>query len=111
MRQAADGSFAAAVDLAEHLVEAGMPFREAHGLVGELVRQAAGSEGGVALEDLVAAHPALGPEAVALLAPGVAVTRRTTAGGAGPHPVAAQLEQYRARLRRDAGAVRAAASP
>ncbi len=59
----------------------------------------------------MASHPALGPDAVALLAPGVAVTRRTTAGGAGPHPVAAQLEQFRARLSRDAEAVRAAASP
>ena len=111
MQQAADGPSAAAVDLAEHLVGGGMPFREAHALVGGLVRQAAAGEGGAALADLVASHPALGPDAVALLAPGVAVTRRTTAGGGGPQPVAAQLEQFRARLGRDADAVSAAASP
>ena len=42
----------------------------------------------VPLAELVEAHPALGTEAVALLEPGVAVTRRTTPGGAGPAAVA-----------------------
>ena len=37
----------------------------------------------VPLAELVEAHPALGADAVELLAPGVAVTRRTTPGGAG----------------------------
>jgi hypothetical protein len=49
----------------------------------------------------VAAAPDLGPEAAARLAPGEAVRHRTTAGGAGPGPVAAQLERYRAALERD----------
>jgi len=35
---------------------------------------------------------------VALLEPGVAVTRRTTPGGAGPVPVAAQLVRFAACL-------------
>ena len=38
MRDAADGPAAAAVDLAEWLVERGMPFRQAHAVVGSLVR-------------------------------------------------------------------------
>jgi len=38
MQEAADGAGAAAVDLAEYLVEHGMPFRQAHALVGALVR-------------------------------------------------------------------------
>ena len=37
----------------------------------------------------------------AILEPGVSVTRRTTRGGAGPVPVAAQLERFRARLAED----------
>ena len=38
------------------------------------------------------------PDAAALVAPGVAVQRRTTAGGAGPAAVAVQLERFRSRL-------------
>ena len=38
MQQAAGGSAVAAVDLAEWLVERGMPFRQAHAVVGGLVR-------------------------------------------------------------------------
>ena len=83
MAAAADAPDAAATDLAEHLVERGTPFRDAHAVVGALVRDAR-STTSVPLADLVAAHAALGPEAAALLEPGVSVTRRTTRGGAGP---------------------------
>ena len=53
------------------------------------------------MADLVSAHPALGADAVALLAPGVSVTRRTTRGGAGPGPVADQIDRFRSRLAMD----------
>jgi len=96
MREAADSPYAAATDLAELLVERGTPFREAHALVGALVRDSI--ERHVPLTELVAAHPSLGEDALELLEPGVAVTRRTTPGGAGPAPVAAQLEQFRLHL-------------
>lgn len=49
------------------------------------------------MAELVAAHPKLGDDGVALLAPGVSVTRRTTRGGAGPDAVRAQLERFRVR--------------
>ena len=58
MQAAADSPTAAAVDLAEWLVERGTPFREAHGIVGELVRGSL--ERHVPLNELVEAHPALG---------------------------------------------------
>ncbi|HEV2767093.1 MAG TPA: argininosuccinate lyase [Acidimicrobiales bacterium] len=111
MAAAADGPAAAAVDLAEHLVARGMPFRDAHAVVGRLVRQAAADDDGGALARLVAAAPELGPEAVRLLEPGTAVSRRTTAGGAGPEAVAVQLERFRARLSSDRERLGAAASP
>ena len=44
------------------------------------------------LAPLVEAEPLLGPEAAALMRPGVPVQMRTPAGGAGPVPVAAQLD-------------------
>ena len=96
MREAADTPYAAAVDLAEWLVERGMPFRQAHSVVGALVRDS--MERHVPLAELVEAHPALGSEGVDLLAPGVAVTRRTSPGGAGPGPVARQLKSFAAHL-------------
>ena len=99
MAEAADSPTSAATDLAEWLVERGTPFREAHAIVGALVRRTLAGDGGLAA--LVAADPNLGPEAAALVAPGVSVRRRTTPGGAGPEPVAIQLERFRAHLERD----------
>lgn len=40
MRQVAGLSFSLATDIADYLVQRGMPFREAHGVVGGLVREA-----------------------------------------------------------------------
>ena len=56
MQAAADTPYVAATDLAEQLVLTGMPFREAHAIVGALVRDSL--ERQVPLADLVAAHPA-----------------------------------------------------
>src|SRR5437870_9518482 len=96
MTAAADDPLSSATDLAEHLVEQGTPFREAHTVVGGLVRQAV--ERGVPLDELVSNDPRLGPDCLGLLQPGSAVRRRTTPGGAGPEPVARQLDSARHRL-------------
>ena len=95
MQRAADAPALAATDLAEWLVARGVPFRNAHALVGELVRASIDSG---SLADRVAQHPSLGPQAALLVAPGVAVQRRTTPGGGGPKPVAIQLEHFKAVL-------------
>ena len=55
MQAAADAPHAAATDLAEHLVAAGMPFRDAHVVVGGLVRDAIQRR--VPLPDLVRGAP------------------------------------------------------
>ncbi len=104
MRAAADGDTSAAVDLAEWLVERGMPFRDAHALVGGIVRSCI--ERHVPLAELVEAHPDLGTEALALLEPGVAVTRRRTPGGAGPAPVAQQMARFAELVRENGAALR-----
>ncbi|MFM9037148.1 MAG: argininosuccinate lyase [Actinomycetota bacterium] len=92
MRAAADSPTMAATDLAEHLVRSGTPFREAHAIVGALVRRSLAGEG--ALVDLVRAEPRLGEDAASLVAPGVGVRMRSTPGGAGPRPVAEQLDRF-----------------
>jgi argininosuccinate lyase len=100
MQAAASGPGLAAVDLAEWLVANGVPFREAHGLVGGLVRESLGR--GVPLGELVEAHPAFGEAALEVLDPGAALHRRTTPGGTGPAAVEVQLDRFRHRLATDA---------
>jgi argininosuccinate lyase len=96
MTAAADSPFAAATDLAELLVVDGVPFREAHGIVGALVRRSLQDQ--TPLVELVAAEPGLGERAVALLEPGRSVRQRTTPGGAGPVPVAEQRIRLQQRI-------------
>jgi argininosuccinate lyase len=108
MAASADSPYAAATDLAELLVRRGVPFRDAHAVVGSLVRRSL--DEGLDLADLVAAEPRLGGDGVALLAPGVSVTRRTTAGGAGPDPVARQRERLGERLAADGRRIAALAA-
>jgi argininosuccinate lyase len=103
MQAAADSPYAAATDLAELLVERGVPFRDAHALVGALVRDSL--ERHVPLAELVEAHPDLGADGAALLEPGLSVTRRTTPGGGGPDAVAVQLDRFARRLDTDAARI------
>lgn len=100
MQAAADSPTSSATDLAEWLVANGAPFRQAHAIVGAVVR-ASLEDGAAPLADLVAQHPNLGSDAAALVAPGVSVRRRTTPGGAGPGPVAVQMANFKLRLAAD----------
>ncbi len=100
LQEAADSPYLAATDLAEMLVERGMPFRSAHALVGGLVRDSI--ERQVPLVDLVHGHPDLGADGAKLLEPGVPVARRTTRGGGGPDAVADQMVRFEERLAADA---------
>ncbi len=99
MREAADSPASSATDLAEYLVAKGVPFRDAHAIVGALVRTAIETD--TPLVDLVADHSDLGLDALHLLQEGMSVTRRTTPGGAGPTAVAPQLVQFTAKLEGD----------
>jgi argininosuccinate lyase len=91
-----------ATDLADDLVAAGVPFREAHHAVGSLVRRAL--ELGVMLDglpdgDLAALAPALrAGELGALLDPRASLARKVSAGGSAPDRVGEQLAQARAAL-------------
>ncbi|MEI8051387.1 MAG: argininosuccinate lyase [Actinomycetes bacterium] len=96
MQAAADTQGSAAIDVAEMLVERGTPFRQAHAIVGGLVADSIATDR--SLESLVAEHPLLGADAVRLLQPGVAVSNRTTPGGAGPGVLVVQLERLGALL-------------
>jgi argininosuccinate lyase len=96
MADAADDPLAGATDLAEYLVRSGVAFRDAHAVVGTLVREALST--GLSLIDLTRDHDQLGPEAAALLQPGRAVHNRITPGGAGLVPLQDQLARFEAHL-------------
>jgi argininosuccinate lyase len=88
-----------ATDLADLLVSSGKAFREAHALVGALVRRA--EELGVPLDRIGAAEaaaldPALPARLAALGGPAAAVERRGVPGGTARAAVLAQLEAARA---------------
>ncbi len=99
MAAAADDQTALATDLAEILVESGLPFREAHAVVGALVRESLAGQS--TLAELVAESPAFDDSATEIFAPGAAVARRQSPGGAGLDPVAVQLERLAARIEAD----------
>jgi argininosuccinate lyase len=92
MRAGANEQIMGATDLAEYLVRQGRPFREAHAIVGAVVREALESDD--QLVDIVLRHPDLGQEASALLAPDVGVSMRSSAGAAGPVAVHDQRVRF-----------------
>ena len=81
-----------AVDLADYLVNQGVPFRTAHGQVGEAVRRA--EELGCDLAEL----PDLDADARKWLKIGAALNRRAAIGGTAPKRVKAELARWRRRL-------------
>ena len=87
-----------ATDLADLLVEAGVPFRESHGLIGRLVRAAEHEH--VPLDRVPQKiandiHPALGPALAQLGTWEQSVESRATPGGASRASVESQIEELR----------------
>jgi argininosuccinate lyase len=100
MAAAAPEGFALATEIAEWLVQQGMPFREAHEVSGACVRAA--EVRGVELwdlgdEELAAISPALTPQVRERLGAHEAVAARSRFGGTAPPRVREQLAELRVR--------------
>jgi argininosuccinate lyase len=98
MEQALDASLRA-TDLADKLVQTGVPFREAHALIGRLVREA--EAGAVEINEVSAdvaeaIHPRLPGLIAALGSWEDSVEYRATAGGSARHTVVAQIAELEA---------------
>jgi len=96
MREAADEGFTVATDLADYLVTRGVPFRQAHEIVGRVVRHCL--IGGRTLRDLTLADlkrfsPRFEADAFQWLTPEAAVARRRAVGGTAPQNVARRLKE------------------
>ena len=108
MEAALAHGFLEATELADLLAQRGMPFREAHHVVGALVKQAEAA--GVPLREVAAAHPAFRGVDLAGFGPAEAASRKTSRGGTAPPRVreAVALAAGRAQeLRARAAAARA----
>jgi argininosuccinate lyase len=94
MRRDAEAAETTAVDLAEALVRAGVPFREAHAAVGAAVRLAATRTTRLAdlpSEDLAAIHPALAAADRSVLGVDGSLAAKSTPGSTNPTRVGDQL--------------------
>ncbi|MBE2181141.1 MAG: argininosuccinate lyase [Chthoniobacterales bacterium] len=101
MAAAADDALLVATDWADYLVRKGLPFREAHEVVGRLV--ALSVERGVGLrdlemDDLQEASKLFGPDATGCLDAKLSLASRTAEGAPSPDRVAERLAWWKERL-------------
>lgn len=100
-RQAARGGFMTATDLADYLARRGLPFREAHEVVGRMVRSCIESGKdltGLSLAEMQAFSPLFDEGALEVVTPEAAVAARNVFGGPAPEQVQARLAEARALL-------------
>ena len=104
MRAGSLGGFMAATDLADYLVGKGMPFREAHAVIGHMVL-ACEKQGrtlqSLTLDEMRAFSGLFDEDAFQATDIDLVVARRTTEGGTGHDSVRRQIERARAKLDED----------
>jgi argininosuccinate lyase len=102
MLHAAEAGFSTATDLADWLVrEAGVPFREAHHVVGSAVRlaeQDGKALDALSLDQLQAIDPRIDSRVFGVLSVGASVASRTSHGGTAPDQVRARIADARAAI-------------
>jgi argininosuccinate lyase len=95
MAECTFGDFSTATDLADYLASNGMPFRQAHEVVGRVVRGAQAKN--LVLEELTAEilaeiAPEVPASALEVLSAAGSVRRRESLGAPGPNAMAAQIQ-------------------
>lgn len=108
MRAGALGGFMAATDLADYLVGTGVPFREAHAIVGRLVLECEKQRKtlqDLSADDLAEVDEHFAADALEAVDIDKVVERRTTYGATGHDAVKVQLERARESLAADTHAM------
>ena len=98
MEKGAAGGFANATDCADYLVKRGVPFRDAHRVVGELVAHCLGEDKALldlSLEELKAFHPAFEADVFDAISLQACVDRRLIPGAPAPEMVRKSIERGR----------------
>jgi argininosuccinate lyase len=101
MAEAASDSMLLATDLAEHLVERGVPFREAHGIVGRVVRSALEANqplSALSRDALQKIHPALDIEPATFFSVERSIEARRAPGSPSRENVERCVEEARAEI-------------
>lgn len=101
MREAARRGFSTATDLADYLVRRGLPFRDAHEVVGKAVAHGVASGRDLAemdLETLRGFSDAIGEDVFAVLTLEGSLAARDHLGGTAPDQVRAAIARARARI-------------
>jgi argininosuccinate lyase len=97
MRQVMSGSYLLATDVADYLVRKGLPFRQAHKIVGELVQYAIGkskSFGELSLDEYRSFSPLFADDVYGITVD-TSVAARNVIGGTAPEQVLASLSRAR----------------
>ena len=103
MRRAADRGMLGATDLADHLATRGVPFREAHEIVGRIVRDRLGKGkdlGGMSIAELRAYDGRFEPDALDAIRPERSLASRGSPGGTAPDRVRKALAEASEAVRR-----------
>lgn len=101
MQQSTENDFSNATELADYLAEKGLPFREAHEIVGKLVLDSIKHGKNIQdwdLKELQAYHSLIEEDIYIYLRPETAVQRRNSLGGTGFEQVKYQIEQAKKEL-------------
>ena len=102
LREASADPSLVATEIADYLVQRGVPFREAHEIVGKVLR-AAEQEGKtireMPLDRLKAFSAAFSEDLNAMLTLDSALARRSVPGGTAPSSVRAALDEFKARIK------------
>ncbi len=101
MEESAKKGFTNATDAADYLVNHGVPFRDAHGIVGQLVLYCLSKD--VSLDDLTleefqAASPVFQADIYDAISMKTCVTRRTTLGAPGQEVMREVIQMYKGQL-------------
>jgi argininosuccinate lyase len=103
MRQAAGEDFSTATDLADYLVRKGLPFRQAHEVVGRVVRHAierGTTLEGLGVEELRRFSEHIGPDVGAAITVEASLRARAVTGGTAPDAVRRALAMARSLVTR-----------
>lgn len=98
MRASAEGGFTNATDAADYLVNHGVPFRDAHGIIGQLVLYCIDkgiSLGEMSLEEYKAISPVFEEDIYDAISMETCVNKRNTIGAPGPEAMTKVIETYK----------------